>query len=115
MSFIDEMRSLRSSIEDTKEKTAGAVKEIKRDTRELRYEARKLVDGFAEKQKASAQLLRKDLERATQNLVGDVKEMRRTNIREQRERRREFVQAQAAFWGKHKPQGKKKEKEEKEE
>ena|SRR3990167_3398875 len=100
MSFIDEMRNLRSSIEDTKEKTKRAVKEIKRDTRGLRVGAQKLVDGFAKEQKANAQQLRQDLKHATQNLVRDVKETRGVNIKEQRERRKEFVQAQAAFWGK---------------
>ena len=115
MSFIDEMRNLRSSIEDTKEKTKRAVKEIKQDTRGLRHEAQKLVDGFAEEQKANARVLRTDLERATQSLQREVKETRGANIREQGARRREFVQAQAAFWGKQKPEEKKKEKEEEKE
>lgn len=114
MSFIDEMRDLRRSIEDTKEKTKSAIKEIKRDTRGLQHKAQKLVAGFAEEQKAKAQLSRTDLERATQSLKKEVKEIRVANIREQRERRREFVQAQVAFWGKQKVEEKKKEKEEKE-
>ena len=112
MSFIDEMRNLRSSIENTKEKTTRAVKEIKRNTRGLRHEAQKLVVGFAEKQKANARALRTDLERATQSLQREVKETRGTNIREQGARRRAFAQAQAVFWGKQKVEEKKKENEE---
>lgn len=112
MSFIDEMRNLRSSIEDTKKKTAREVKEIKQDTRGLLHEAQKLVAGFAEKQKASAQILRADLERATQSLQREVKETRGANIEEQGERRKEFAQAQVAFWGKQKVEEKKKENEE---
>lgn len=101
MSFIDEMRNLRSSIEDTKEKTKRAVKEIKRDTRGLRVGAQKLVKGFAEEQKANAKQLRENLRHATKNLARDVKEIRETNIKEQRKRREEFVvQGPAVFWGK---------------
>ena len=112
MSFIDEMRNLRSSIEDTKEKTARAVKAIKRDTRGLRVGAQKLVDGFRTTQKANAQQIREDLKHATKNLARDVKEIRGANIKEQKERQREFAQAQAVFWGKSKVEEKKKEKEE---
>lgn len=117
MSFIDEMRNLRSAIEDTKEKTKSTVKEIKRNTRGLRVEAQKLVDGFRTAQKANAKQLHQNLKHTTQNLTRDVKEIRGTNIREQREKRREFAQAQAVFWGKQKVkiEEKKKEKKEKEE
>jgi hypothetical protein len=98
MSFIDEMRNLRSAIDDTKEKTKTAVKLVKKDTNEILGEAQKIVAGYAQTQKANAKQLRRDLRQATQNLVRDVKAARSANIRDQRERRREFAQARAAFW-----------------
>ena len=104
MSFTDEMRHLRSSINDTKDKTETAVKRVKKDTNQIIRQAQKLVAGYAQTQKTNAKQLRQDLRQATQNLARDVKEIRGANIREQRQRRTEFAQARAVFWGEQKPE-----------
>lgn len=110
MSFTDQMASLRTSLNDTKKRTSQAVREVKSDTNEIIREAQALVQGYAQTQKANAKQLRENLRHSTQNLARDVKETRGANIREQGEKRREFVQAQAAFWGRQKVGEKKKEK-----
>ena len=115
MSFTDQMADLRASLDENKKRTNQAVRKVKRDANEITRGAQELVAGYAQTQKANAQQLHKDLKHTAQNLVRDVKEARGANIKEQRERRREFAQAQIAFWGKQKPEEKKKEKEEKEE
>ena len=99
-------------MNDTKKRTDQAVKKVKKDTNEIIRGAQKMVAGYAQTQKANAKQLRENLKHATQNLTRDVKEIRGVNIREQREKRREFAQAQVAFWGKSKVEEKKKESEE---
>ena len=112
MSFINQMASLRTSLNDTKKRTNQAVRKVKRDTIEIIRGAQEMVDGYAQTQKANAKQLREDLGYSTQNLVRDVKGIRGNNIRSQRELKRDFASAQNAFWGKQKPEEKKKEKEE---
>lgn len=102
MSFIDEMRNLRDSIEETKRKTANAVKSVKQETKQLRRGAQKLVRSFSEQQKARGQNLHQDLKRAAKRLESEVEEIRRTNKSQQDQRRREFAQARGAFWGRQK-------------
>lgn len=102
MSFIDQMSNLRNSLEETKEKTATAVRQIKNDSHQLGCQAQNLVRQFALSQKAQAKILREDLKKATSKLKSQVKTIRKDNIDEQKERQREFAQAQVAFWGKNK-------------
>lgn len=108
MSFTDQMVGLRASLDETKEKTTTAVRANKRDTHEL-------LRKYAQTQKANAQQLRGDLERATQNLGRGVKEMREDNIRSQRELRSDFASAHKVFLGKQKVEEETQETEEKEE
>lgn len=102
MSFIDQMAGLRTSLNDTKQRTDQAVRKVKRDTNEIVRGARELVADIAQTQKANANQLRGDLERATQDLGREVKEMRGDNIRSQKELRRDFASARNVFWGKQK-------------
>lgn len=117
MSFIDQMSNLRATLEDTKKKTAVAVKQTKKDTHRLRHEAQGLVKDFAARQKANARMLREELKGATNELKSKVKKIRGDNVRGQRELRREFAQARDVFWGKQRveerkrPEEKKKKKE----
>ena len=98
MSFIDQMSNLRDSLEETKEKTATAVRQIKNDSHQLRHQAQNLVRQFALNKKAQVKILREDLKKATSKLKSQVKTIRKDNIDEQKERRKEFAQARAAFW-----------------
>lgn len=100
MSFIDEMANLRNAIDETREKTAVAVEQTRKDAKRIRHGAQELVREFAARQKANAKKLREELKNATQKLETEVKEIRGNNISEQKRLRKEFTQAKAAFWGK---------------
>lgn len=102
MSFIDQMASLRTSLNDTKQRTNQSVRKVKRDTDGIIRGAKELVADIAQTQKANAKQLRGDLERATQDLGREVKEMRGDNIRSQDKLRRDFASARNVFWGKQK-------------
>lgn len=100
MSFVDQMSNLRTLLEETKRNTKQAVGNVKKDAHQLQKEAQKLVRQFASEQKVRGQSLRQELKGTTQRLEGEVKQIRGNNIRQQREKRREFAQAKAVFWGK---------------
>lgn len=111
MSFTHQMGSLRNTLNDTKERTNQAVKGVKRDAKEIVHGAQEMVAEYARTQKANAKKLREDLRSSTQNLVRDVKEIRKHNMRSQTELQRDLDSARNIFWGKQKRQ-EKKEKEE---
>lgn len=113
MSFTNQMGSLRNTLNDSKQRTSQAVKRVKRDANEIIRGAQALVAEYTQTQKVNAQQLRQDLERTTQSLSRQVKEMRGDNIRSQRELRRDFVSGHNVFWGKQKVEEKKKEEKEK--
>ena len=100
MSFANQMASLRTSLDDTKKRTNQAIRKVKKDTNGVLHGAQEMMAKYAQTQKANAHELRKDLESATQSLKEKVKETREKNIGEQKKRRKEFGEAQVAFWGK---------------
>lgn len=112
MSFVDEMRNLRTALDQTNQKTKAAVKKTKKDADNLCRDTQAMMRGVRETQKANAKKLRGELKSATIQLEKDVREMREDNLGKQRQLRQELAQGSRIFWGKAKSKEAVKEKEE---
>ena len=104
MSLIDEMRNLREDIESGKKIRSRRIKEIKED-----------LDTFMkdsmQKRKEDFKAHTEDVNQFITELEKDVEITRKENRAKQRELKKELSAAQAAFWGKQRPETKEGEKE----
>lgn len=100
MSFLDEMRNLRSELNSSQKKRNASVEQIKSNTHSLQRQAAALIAELEKTRGKEARELKAKLKDYVGKMSQEVKTTRSEARQKQRELKEMFSQARTVFWGK---------------